>query len=511
MTDTYSILKRFQRQEDKRTPVNGVIQAVRGTRADILVRSSSTILHAVQVTGGTPDIGMSVSIRWENGYPVAAILGGTGEANVIAGLITGPQGPQGNTGNTGASGTNGRSVWNSLGPPSGLIGSDQDFCIDVTNWNVYGPKLAGNWGSPTSMIGPVGPDGTDGNTWLSGAGAPGAGLGVNGDFYLDTSNSAYYGPKTGGAWGAAHSIVGAAGPTNWWHGIVSPDPALGTDGDYYLKTDDGSLYWKDGGSWWLLGSLMGPAMVVHTLSSKTTPVDADEFAQSDSADSWSNKKVTWANIKATLKAYFDSLYQPNTRLGFFNSYYPAIFKDWSSLNGFTASHVGTGTFTAGFLQGTATTGVTNGSRCCLYSNANLAMIQYAPLFANFRTRLNPSTAMTTCTLWLGLLANATTPVNGMEGACFKIVDGTIYAYCSNGVSANVVSTGQTIAQYSIVDLMIKERTGAIDYYVNGTLTNTFTTYLPNNGTTLVLTFNMVNTSAVTRSMAVFPFWFMPGS
>lgn len=45
-------------------------------------------------------------------------------------------------------------------------------------------------------------------------------------------------------------------------------------------------------------------------SAKTTPVDADTTPLIDSAASNVLKKVTWANIKATLKTYFDTLYQP---------------------------------------------------------------------------------------------------------------------------------------------------------------------------------------------------------
>lgn len=43
-------------------------------------------------------------------------------------------------------------------------------------------------------------------------------------------------------------------------------------------------------------------------SAKTTPVDADTMPLIDSAASNVLKKVTWANIKATLKTYFDTLY-----------------------------------------------------------------------------------------------------------------------------------------------------------------------------------------------------------
>ena len=47
---------------------------------------------------------------------------------------------------------------------------------------------------------------------------------------------------------------------------------------------------------------------VHAASSKATPVDADETMLADSAASWGLKKLTWANIKDTLKTYFDTLY-----------------------------------------------------------------------------------------------------------------------------------------------------------------------------------------------------------
>lgn len=50
-------------------------------------------------------------------------------------------------------------------------------------------------------------------TILNGSGAPASELGENGDFYLDTDTSDLYGPKSGGSWGSATSLIGATGAT----------------------------------------------------------------------------------------------------------------------------------------------------------------------------------------------------------------------------------------------------------------------------------------------------------
>lgn len=50
------------------------------------------------------------------------------------------------------------------------------------------------------------------NTVLSGSGAPSNAIGVNGDFYVDTTNSRWYLPKAAGAWGSFVSLIGPQGP-----------------------------------------------------------------------------------------------------------------------------------------------------------------------------------------------------------------------------------------------------------------------------------------------------------
>lgn len=50
------------------------------------------------------------------------------------------------------------------------------------------------------------------------------------------------------------------------------------------------------------------AVQTNAATSKPTPVDADAIPITDSATTFTLKKLTWANLKATLKAYFDPLY-----------------------------------------------------------------------------------------------------------------------------------------------------------------------------------------------------------
>jgi Collagen triple helix repeat (20 copies) len=146
---------------------------------------------------------------------------------------TGLTGPAGATGATGASGqagpagADGNTVLNGTGAPDSGVGRDGDFYIDTAADMLYGPKASGTWPSTgTSLVGPAGaagsagaqgpagPAGASGSTVLNGAGAPGTGVGNDGDFYIDTSAGVLYGPKAGGSWpDPGVSLVGPAGAT----------------------------------------------------------------------------------------------------------------------------------------------------------------------------------------------------------------------------------------------------------------------------------------------------------
>lgn len=102
------------------------------------------------------------------------------------------------------------------GAPSNALGKDGQFYYDQSVYAVYGPKAAGVWPTPPmSLAGPTGATGAtgaNGKTVLSGSGVPGAGVGTDGDFYLDTTAHNFYGPKAAGAWGAGFSLIGPQGP-----------------------------------------------------------------------------------------------------------------------------------------------------------------------------------------------------------------------------------------------------------------------------------------------------------
>lgn len=75
---------------------------------------------------------------------------------------------------------------------------------------------------------------------------------------------------------------------------------------------------------------------VTNAAAKTAPVDADYLPINDSAASNLIKKVTWANVKDTLKTYFDTLY---AAVGSFAA--SGANADITSLTGLTNGIVGT--------------------------------------------------------------------------------------------------------------------------------------------------------------------------
>jgi len=117
-------------------------------------------------------------------------------------------------GTDGTDGTDGKTVRNGSGTPDPGLGVNGDFYIDTTAIQIYGPKTGDAWGSGVNIVGPEGDPGDpgiDGKTILNGAGVPSSGLGVDGDFYIDTTANEIYGPKSGGVWGSGIDMIGPEG------------------------------------------------------------------------------------------------------------------------------------------------------------------------------------------------------------------------------------------------------------------------------------------------------------
>jgi hypothetical protein len=200
--------------------------------------------------------------------------------------VPGPIGPPGPQGPTGTPGLPGNQIHYGIGNPTPEIGINGDSYINTANHFLFGPKAAGSWPAGTSLIGPQGIQGiqgiqgvpgpqgiqgvqgnpgVDGNTVLYGAIDPTAGVGVNGNFFINTTSHFLFGPKAGGAWPAGASLVGPQGiqgvrGTLWYEGAGAPGAISGVlAGDNYLNTTNGDVYSYSGSSWGSpVGNIRGP-------------------------------------------------------------------------------------------------------------------------------------------------------------------------------------------------------------------------------------------------------------
>ncbi|MEI6649295.1 MAG: hypothetical protein WCO08_06610, partial [Actinomycetes bacterium] len=64
-------------------------------------------------------------------------------------------------------------ILNGKGVPKSSLGKDGDFYLDTQNLNFYGPKSAGVWPKPFNLKGPAGSDGKNGANATSSTGLTG--------------------------------------------------------------------------------------------------------------------------------------------------------------------------------------------------------------------------------------------------------------------------------------------------------------------------------------------------
>lgn len=116
--------------------------------------------------------------------------------------------------------------------PVPSIGNDNDTYLNQTTGLLH-TRVLGVWDAGI----PFG----DANSTISGTGAPIDPIGVDGNYYLDISDSTIYGPKTLGTWVGAATISLHRGGA-YLTGTGVPPALDGIIGDYFLNTTTGILY-----------------------------------------------------------------------------------------------------------------------------------------------------------------------------------------------------------------------------------------------------------------------------
>lgn len=150
----------------------------------------------------------------------------------------------------GADGAAGSVIHSGVGAPSDEVGVEGDYYLDTTAGSLYGPKGTEDsfWTTPLSLKGADGTDGaagTNGKSILSGFGAPDTDTGNVGDFYIQLDGMILYGPKTADfeqEWSARAVFLEGTDGKSILSGIVAPDAAVGVVGDFFLDTATYLLY-----------------------------------------------------------------------------------------------------------------------------------------------------------------------------------------------------------------------------------------------------------------------------
>lgn len=301
--DGTSIIIKGTLTDQSALPSNAQVGDAYVINGDIWVNGQSAWFNAGQFLGLTGDAGRSAyQIALDNGFVgdeatwLTSLKGAPGNQGAdgangvdgksayelaiqagfngtVAAWLNSLVGAKGDTGNDGA---NGKSAYQ-IAVDDGFPGSEQDWLTSLQgpkgDQGIQGvPGLDGVNGSN----GTDGANGVDGKTVRYGSGAPTAGLGTDGDFYIDVSANFIYGPKAAGDWPAGVSVIGpkgdqgAKGDTGTAgnngsdgktvnYGSGAPVTGLGAAGDFYIDTAANVIYGPKTTVWPAGVSLIGPA------------------------------------------------------------------------------------------------------------------------------------------------------------------------------------------------------------------------------------------------------------
>lgn len=107
------------------------------------------------------------------------------------------------------------------------------------------------------------------STILNGTADPTPSIGAPNDYYFKTSTGQWW-KKNGGTWAILASLVGPTGPTGatgatgangstWTHNTGAPSGGLGVNGDFYYRDDTSQVYFKAAGSWSVVSTFVSIA------------------------------------------------------------------------------------------------------------------------------------------------------------------------------------------------------------------------------------------------------------
>ena len=173
-------------------------------------------------------------------------------------ILNGTNGRNGADGASGADGRNGAELLSGATAPIAKDGKDGDTYIDATTGDVYKKegenwKQIGNIRGPQGLKGDKGQDGAQGPQGIKGEAGPQGLQGRDG-------REGIQGPAGRDGRDGAAGRDGRDGRDgkDVLNGKVNPEPKQGKDGDKYVNTETGDVFVKNNGTWEKEGNIKGP-------------------------------------------------------------------------------------------------------------------------------------------------------------------------------------------------------------------------------------------------------------